>query len=385
MRTFDPYDLWSTPLAVNIRRLYYEGKLLGKLYAVLLSIADWLAPSLLRNYLRMEPKPYAILTAHECLRSKIVCDKMFFSGYLEELRCVAVDPSDIDHLAWGLGFPWMSKNGLYGPEIPFITHTPYAMEALLEISTGLKAHEHAVAMNMFHGTWFFLKTLKVMHEDKNCIAFSYAPIVEPHIIINANSYAALAYALHAIHGKDDIRQFARSLAIRVLRWVVSQQNPDGSWFYTADRGPWDMIDGFHSCFVVKNLLKVRQLLPETTHLVDDAISHGWLFIRNSIFDSHEGLCRRYVIRPRRDPFKWELYDQAEYLGLLVDFGLLEEAQVFARVVEQRFRKGEYWYCRIDFLGRRWGRDFMRWGIAPFQYHKARLLQALEARKSICAV
>ncbi len=78
------------------------------------------------------------------------------------------------------------------------------------------------------------------------------------------------------------------------------------------------------------------------------------------------------MRAQRDPFKLDLYDQAEYLGLLVDFDLLDEAVEFSARVEMRFRKGEHWYCRIDIFGRRWGKDFLRWGIVPFWYHRARL-------------
>jgi len=377
MTVYDPYDLWSSSIGVIIRRWYYDGKFVGKVFAVSLSIADLLAPMLLRRILRISPKPYPVLTAHECLRSLVLNLDVSPLNCLEELQSVAINPTNTEHLSWGLGLFWASKNGVYKPDVPFVTHTPYVMEALLAFADEVSSHTQA--MTMFNGTWDFLESLKVMFEDDMRLALSYAPLEEPHIVVNANSYAAFAYALHAVHGREAMRGIAREKALRLTRWVVSQQNDDGSWFYTADRGPWDMIDGFHSCFVVKNLLKVKQLLPESTPHVDDAVARGWLFIREHIFDAREGLCRRYAIRPRRDAFKWELYDQAEYLGLLVDFSLLDEAQEFSRFVEQRFRKGEHWYCRIDVIGRLWGRDFLRWGITPFQYHQARLLRAQEAR------
>ena len=54
------------------------------------------------------------------------------ASLLEALvTCAAQE--DETSISWGLGFPWMSKNGLYGSELPFITHTPYAMEALLHL------------------------------------------------------------------------------------------------------------------------------------------------------------------------------------------------------------------------------------------------------------
>jgi len=269
----------------------------------------------------------------------------------------------------------MSKNGLYGPEVPFVTHTPYVMEALLEIAGQPDLHDEAMAL--FHGTWAFLESLKVMYKGTDDLALSYAPVEEPRIVVNANAYAAFAYALHAVHGREAVGERARDKARRLVNWVVRQQEQDGSWFYYADREPGNFIDCFHSCFVVKNLLKVKRLLPDLADVVDSAATRGWDYIASNLFDERAGLCRRFAVRAQRDPFRWDLYDQAEYLGLLVDFGELEQAEAFARRVEARFRKGKHWYCRIDFLGRRWGRDFLRWGIVPFWYHRARLRRALE--------
>ncbi len=263
----------------------------------------------------------------------------------------------------------MSKNGLYGPEIPFVTHTPYVMEALLVLSEWPELCDPA--MRLFHGTWGFLASLQIMQEGQDDLALSYAPVAEPRIVVNANSYAAFAYALHAIYGKEARRKEAEHRAERLARWVVRQQDKNGAWFYYADREPGNFIDCFHSCFVVKNLRKVKQLLPSLTDLVEPAIHQGWQFLQNAFFDGQARLCRRFAARAHRDPFCWDLYDQAEFLGLLVDFGELDRAKLFASL-EARFRRNGDWYCKIDLLGRRWGKHFLRWGIVPFWYQRARL-------------
>lgn len=367
---FDPYDLWSTNFGILIRKSYYRGNILGKIGAVLFSVFDLFSPQSLRWLFRIKPRAYPILSAHFYLmRMKNDPKSLNRKKALADLKMQATGLPE--SAAWGLGFPWMSKNGLYGPEVPFVTHTPYVMDTLLALSEDANCRNDAMAL--FHHTWEFLDSLEVMQEDSDTIALSYAPLNEPRIVINANAYAAYAYSLHAIYGRETVREIARDKALRLAKWVVSQQNENGSWFYYADRGPGNFIDGFHSCFVVKNLLKVKKLLPEIAPIVDDPVACGWAFIRQHLFDARAGLCRRFVQRSHRDPFKWDLYDQAEYLGLLVDFCLLDEAGLFSEQVEQRFRKGEHWYCRIDIFGRRWGRDFLRWGIAPFQYHQGRLL------------
>lgn len=371
----DPYDLWSADLGVGVRKSYYAGSIIGKMGAVGIGVLDWLLPWLSRRLTGAAPRYYPIVIAHEILLKSIEgsLGQVHARKALDLLSSIASQKGSGSGWSWGLGFPWMSKNGLYGPEVPFVTHTPYVMEALLEIAGDAELRHDA--MEMFHGTWAFLESLKVMDEDKESLALSYAPVDEPRIVVNANAYAAFAYALHGAYGRKEVRDIAVEKAEKLIRWVANQQKDDGSWFYYADNEPGNFIDCFHSCFVVKNLLKVVRLHPRFSEQIQPVAQKGWAYIRNELFDHRAGLCRRFAVRAQRDPFRWDLYDQAEYLGLLVAFGLLNEAAEFADRVERRFRKGDHWYCRIDILGRRWGKDFLRWGIVPFWYHKARLHQA----------
>jgi hypothetical protein len=373
---FDPYDLWTSKIGVATRARYYKNALFGKPAALAISLLDWLLPSAGRYLLGVRPRYYPITSAHRLLQygSARMLDPATVGEALDHLRKIAVDPTGSSGWAWGLGFPWMSKNGLYGPHVPFITHTPYVMEALLKLRESPAFHDEA--MTMLQKTWPFLESLKTMDEGADFIALSYAPMDEPRIVANANAYAAFSYSVHAVYGHENIRRAAREKAWRLIRWVVRAQEKDGSWFYYFDRQPGNFIDGFHSCFVVKNLIKVKRLLPELSDIADGSINTGFDFIRSRLYDSTNGLVRRFAVRSHRDPFRWDLYDQAEYLGLLIDFGLLDEARSFASNVERVFRKNDFWYCRIDLAGRRWGRDFLRWGIAPFHYHRARLARAL---------
>jgi len=366
---YDPYDLWGTHFGGNIRRLFYDNNLCGKYSAVVLSAIDWLIPGYVRNLLDLKYRYYPIVLALDVMTSTRISTKKGYS-YMQMLKRTRCH----NHNGWGLGFPWMSKNGFYAEDIPFITHTPYVMEALLElIHKPSLTHD---AMFLFHDTWRFLESLKVMHEENDVLAVSYAPVNETRIVVNANSYAAYAYALHAIHGLPAVRASAQSKALKLVRWVTQEQSEDGSWPYYADTNLGNFIDCFHSCFVIKNLVKVRKLIPDSADIINDSIGRGWSFIRNTFYDNKSRLCLRFSIRSHLDPYRWDLYDQAEYLGLLVDFGELDEATRFADYVATRFSKGTDWYCRIDIFGRRWGKNFLRWGIVPFWYHRARLNSAL---------
>ncbi len=382
LAAFDPYDLWASPVGVAVKKRYYNGQLTGKIGAVGLGTLDWLAPKTGRRLIKLKPKRYPITVAQDILRHTLDqrLTRQEWEDLFQSLRSVAVDPTGQSGWAWGLGFPWMSKNGLYGPDIPFVTHTPYVMEALLALAAQPSLQDKA--MQLFHSTWQFLKSLKVMEEAPDVLALSYAPVIEPRIVVNANAYAAVAFALHGVHGREGVRLPSMDRAMRLARWVILQQQDNGSWSYYADKKSGNFVDCFHSCFVVKNLLKVVRLIPECTENFMPAIERGWTYIRSEFYDNRHGLCRRFAKTAQRDPFRWDLYDQAEYLGLLVDFDLLADAHEFQHRVESCFQKGKHWYCRVDIFGRCWGENFLRWGIMPFWHSQAKLTQKTSQQESL---
>lgn len=362
----DPYDLWACRPGLWVRRKFYDGALLGKIGAVGLAVVDWLVPATARRLFGCHGRVYPITVAQMILMNPDVDAGRALKG----LRACAVPDRDRYGLAWGLGFPWMSKNGLYPPEMPFVTHTPYAMEALIRLQEaggeiGAAAHQDFLA------TWQFLESLHVMADSADELALSYAPVSEPRIVINANAYACFAYALHGVY-QPDVADYAFGRARRLARFVVGQQAQDGAWQYYADSEPGNFIDCFHSCFVIKNLGKAAALDHEIGAILGDTLIHARQYINRNFYDERVGLVRRFTERDIKDPYVWDLYDQAEYLGVLIDAGDLERAADLADSAVDRFYRSGHWYCRTDFFGRRWGRDFARWGIVPFLYQYERL-------------
>ena len=367
----DPYDIWASPRLGKMKYRWSNGEFLPKLVIPFVGIVEVLFPVFFRRILGTKKHKFAHVEALK------YCYGDLESGqFLETVSDLRVNDS-----AWGLPFGWYSKNGIYDGNTPYITNTPYVMEALISCAADQRYHDKAT--DLFYGTWDFLESLPIKYENKNMLALSYAPVDEPRIVINANSYSAFAYALHVAHGRQEIKETALQRSRMIIAWLLDQQNSDGSWDYYADSEVGNFIDCFHSCFIIKNLIKVRALIDLDNILLDEAIKKGWEFIRNELYDSESHLCRRFSGRGHRDPFQYELYDQAEYLGLLVDFGLLKEAKKLVAVVDEEFRRGDSWYCRIDIFGRRWGKNFMRWGIVPFIYHKKRLEKEV-GESGLCA-
>lgn len=366
IKTYDPYDLWALDLGVNVRRNYYAGKLTGKFGAIALGLLDWLAPVASRKFLNCPRKLHPITAALICLTELKESGNRhgpeFEDHWIHTFSELAATPGS-PFCAWGLGFPWMSKNGLYDPDIPFVTHTPYVMEAL-------SSFRDPRAVEMLDGTWKFLESLIVMTESESELALSYAPVQEPRIVVNANSYAAYAYALHAARGHKQKKSLDRCR--RLVNWILNKQNADGLWWYYADDSSGNFIDCFHTCFVVKNLVKASSLVPEFQAIARPAIDRGWDAIRSNFLDRQTGLCKRFAVRDFKDPYVWDLYDQAEYLGLLIDFGRFDDAAEFLQTVCGAFVRNGVVHARIDMFGRRWGANFFRWGIAPLYYHVSRM-------------
>lgn len=371
LRCLDPYDPWVTKPGVKIKDWFYSGKLQGKGLAVLVAVVDWLAPKFSRSLMGATPRLYPITVAQwisaqhqlgELNQPRAVYDLLMQTATPEQGPFVR---------AWGLGFPWMSKNGLYEENVPFVTHTPYAMEALLKLSQYEATKADAKAT--FDETLAFLDSLLVMHESDTHLVLSYAPLEEPRKVVNANSYAAWSYAVHSKYSSDtEVSKRALERAKKLASWVLSTQNQDGSWHYYADAEPGNFIDCFHSCFVIKNLLKVASLIPALAPEINTAVTRGIDYIDRYFLDPKTGLVKRFVERDIKDPFVWDLYDQAEYLGVLLDMNRQDDARELHRRVEAHFCRDGRWYARSDFMGRLWGEGFLRWGIMPYYYQWARL-------------
>lgn len=122
LNVFDPYDLWSMPLGVNVREKYYRGSLVGKVGAITLGLLDWLTPQTIRWITKAKPRPYPIVIAHEVLRLHQLgqLDEELATSLFSQLSESAAISSKEKGTSWGLGFSWMSKNGLYPIIFPLL-------------------------------------------------------------------------------------------------------------------------------------------------------------------------------------------------------------------------------------------------------------------------
>jgi hypothetical protein len=211
-------------------------------------------------------------------------------------------------LGWGYPFDWVTIDGTIHSQTPLITTLPYVYEAFSAV--------HAIApddrwLHVMHSI-----AEHALHDYRNIDAgngtatCTYTPLPwDRGRVVNANAYRAFLLT-KAAHDLKDQRYV--NAAESNLQFVLTSQNADGSWFYAID-GRRDFIDHFHTCFVLKALLKIVRLTSRED--CDRAIQAGLRYYADHLFCA-EGLPRPFAKPPRLIVYRRELYDYAECINLL---------------------------------------------------------------------
>jgi hypothetical protein len=149
-----------------------------------------------------------------------------------------------------------------------------------------------------------IKDFRTSERASSC---SYTPY-DGEGVINAAAYRAfLLTSASKVFCNEDYWRIAE----RNLNFVLENQNPDGSWFYAID-GVRDFVDHFHTCFVMKALVKIHVLTGHPA--IVEALRKGVSYYLNNLFDA-DGLPKPFSRAPRLTVYKRELYDCAECINL----------------------------------------------------------------------
>lgn len=366
LATYDPYDLWRTKLGQWLKKMYYRNGIITIPIVAPFFILDAYAPKLIRAFLKRQE--YPIVRAFVALSASNLYEFTFDEKYIDlaadSVQWLIENQSPGYHGAcWGLNIPWMTKEGYCPPSTPFITNTAYCVEALLKFFDISREKESVdVALSSLD---FLENDLKVLLDNLDKLALSYGPSVERRIVINANSYAMMMYALLAdrIPGK---RHYLLAKAIRLFNFVRSRQKPDGSWFYYDDEEKGNFIDCFHSCFILKNLIKYGKFSEVDVSYI---VNKGMDYILENFVDLKYFLARKFSISANPSLVKFDLYDQAELLNVLCIMGRIDLAKRFHDSIMRYFyipSKGTFGY-QIDLFGILNKMTYLRWAVMPMIY------------------
>jgi len=310
--SYDFQSFFSSDLGRRAKALYYTKPVLGKIAVSPMIFCEAFVPSARRFF--WKPQRFPIADAHyamgfaflsQALKEDVYYRRaVHFLEVLKQTRCDAYD-----HYCWGYPFNWETKRGMIPAGVPLITTVPYVYEAFREVYLidGRQEWREIMQSIAQHG----VQDYHDFETSENASGCSYNPGPREFSgVVNASAYRAFLLMRAAV---DFSEEHYRRIAERNLNFVLQSQRADGSWYYAVD-GKGDFIDHFHTCFVLKALVKIETLTGnrECTRAIERGVDY---YVRN-LFDE-QGLPKPFSRRPRMTIYRRELYDYAECINLAV--------------------------------------------------------------------
>jgi hypothetical protein len=372
LTSYDPYDMWKTDLGFRVKTLYHCRPSAGLVPAAVLALADHLANHRLREWYTPMEHPHARAMAALCLLNihRSSRDADLFEDAERHLQwLLAHTCRGYAGYCWGLGFPHaVSADVTYEAGMPFSTITPYALEAFVQAAETVEDGRYdSVIESIFR---FFDRDLRVMEEDEEALATSYGTFRD-RTVINAVSYNMYAHCLFLPFARHDERRRIELKARKLYAYIRRHQKNDGSWLYSPYGDSF--IDCFHSCIVLKNIVK-------SAHIVrlegwEDCVARGYQYLLASFQDPKHFLFKRFAVRNKFGLIRFDLYDNAEMLNLALLMGESRLASQLLESVIRHFCRGMDVFSQIDFLGCLKNRNTLRWAVLPFLYAASQMLVA----------
>jgi hypothetical protein len=378
LESYDPYDICGTRYGILARRLYYSKSVWGIPLVAPLVAAETLVPAIRRLFVGKERFAAAeaqllqgFLNLYACTRAETYIKKaeMAAKGLLE------LSISGYSGHCWGYPFDWQNSRGLWQRNTPFITCTPYCFEAFLGLADATRVQGHLdVAASIAR---FVAHDLRDTPISANASAGSYSPADHTQVI-NASAYRA--FVLFEAWRRFQVDEYW-DIAQRNLMFVLDSQRDDGSWLYALDNPAEAFIDHFHTCFVLKNLQKLNQVIRST--VVVRAIQKGWGFYRRALFYADE-TPKGFAIEPRLQLTRVEMYNFAEAitLGALLKDSIPEAFALARRLTVRAIRDYQlpdgHFVTRAYRGGLRHTTPFLRWPQAQVFLALTNILLTLHA-------
>jgi hypothetical protein len=310
--SYDFQTFYASDLTRNAKALYYKSPLLGTIAVAPIIFCEAFVPSARALFWKRQRFPIA--DAHYAMGfaflSQVLDRKAYYHKavhFLEVLKSTRC--RGYINYCWGYPFNWEGIRGTIREGTPLITTVPYVYEAFRDVWQIDKKDEWLQIMNSvaMHG----LEDYRDFETSVKASTCSYTPDPKQSVgVVNANAYRAFLLMQAAEDFSDE--RFRR-VAEGNLNFVLECQNSDGSWYYAND-GKRLFTDHFHTCFVLKALVKIEQMTghPGCTA----AIERGIDYYVTHLFDQ-DGLPKPFSRRPRLTVYRRELYDYAECINLAV--------------------------------------------------------------------
>lgn len=341
--SYDPMDIYESSWGRLTKRIWKRNRLFGAALALPLELLDILYPSV-RNRLsgkRIHPICCAQLGLGiiKLIQINLRADNSDFSNladqYVERLMALA---TRTDHgLGWGINVRWETKGGMLSPLTPCHTQTGYAFRFLDEFNV-LKGDGRIASILRDVAEHTARDFAEFKDEQTGAVVTGYS-IADKRLVVNAISYRMFTM-FRAFELFGEPLYFEK--ATESLRYVLDSQNRNGSWYY----GPSEpFIDNYHSCFVLKNLFDSLQIIKRLSPNKFDsdlllrgqqAFNSGASYFRDYLLDA-DGMPRPFAVSKKPVLYRYDIYDIAESIGLMIRVGDIDAAMRIFRLATQKMR------------------------------------------------
>lgn len=261
---YDPYDIKELPWVIKITKLGNDHFLFELVREILFELF-YSFPEVSRKILRVQrsvnAKGIGLLAKAYLQLYQISNEKNFLDKSTECLRWLeANDSKGYSGTCWGYPFNWQAKK-LIPRETPSGVVTATVGDAFWSFYQHRKEQKYLDVCRSI--CEFFINNLNIDQIDRDRICFSYTPITNDHVH-NANLF--VAEFLIKVGSEIDDRRYV-DYGIKAMRYTLSYQNPDGSFFYS---GPPDevknWVDHYHTGFVLRSLYSIYQITNDQSLL-----------------------------------------------------------------------------------------------------------------------
>jgi hypothetical protein len=195
-------------------------------------------------------------------------------------------PEGFHGACWGYDFDWEARYAKIPAYQPTVVATGIITNGLFEAFqiTGIKALSDLVQS----AAEFVVKDLNRSENDKGYPIFSYSPFDHQKVYNASLKGVRLLVQSYILSSNEEHLRLARSAA----NYVLSNQNENGSWYYSeAKGGNW--IDNYHTGYVLDCLKSLDDVDPNSE--LTAQIEKGLAYYRKTfvgidgqpIFYSHE--------------------------------------------------------------------------------------------------
>ncbi len=314
---------------------------------------------------------FALAEISHYRRARIDEAKEQVRGFLSQLLSMKLD--GYAGACWGYNFDWQSRNFFAASDTPTIVPTAFVARALIEAGQDLHNDQylHDECLRVARSVCdFILRDLPRTVDNDKELCFSYAPDSDTRIF-NASLLAA---EVLASVGKLTREHELLESAERATRYVVNNQQSDGSWFYGTDpKQAW--IDNFHTAYILFSLKRIIEVTASGAGF-QPALERGYQYWKNNFFLA-EGWPKYY----HDQLYPVDAHAAASAVVTFLECRELDEdaprlAQKVASWTIENLRDGRgfFYYQRRRFYTVR--KPYMRWTQAWMLYALSRLLEDL---------